>query len=76
MQNVRHDPFHVGVLVQLGFRVLVAFMVCRHRHVNELGVGKRPKATMSTYRDPLYRRHRFPPEVISYEETVAPRNGS
>jgi transposase-like protein len=21
---------------------------------------------MSTFRDPLYRRHRFPPEVISY----------
>ena len=37
-----------------------------HHQVNELRAGKQLNAAMSTSRDPLYRRHRFPPEVISY----------
>ena len=38
-----------------------------HRHVNELGVGEQLNADHVDFlRDPVYRRHRFPPEVISY----------
>lgn len=43
------------------------YVARRHRQVNELGVGKRLNADPVDFPWPsVYRRHRFPPEVISY----------
>jgi hypothetical protein len=40
----------------------------RHRHANESGVGERLNGDLVDFprSSPLYRRHRFLPEVISY----------